>query len=50
MSRRIRIFRRRAQDDLLERSLRTCPGCQRDVHVFAAGCRHCGQELDLLAG
>jgi predicted amidophosphoribosyltransferase len=47
MSRRIRIFRRREQDDLLERSMRTCPGCRRDVHVFAAGCRHCGQELDI---
>ncbi|MFC0114287.1 hypothetical protein [Kibdelosporangium aridum] len=46
-SRRFRIFRKRQEDDLLQRSMRTCPGCQRDVHVFAAGCRHCGQQLDI---
>lgn len=44
-----RLFRRRPADDLLERSLRTCPGCSAEVHVFADVCRHCGGELELLA-
>ncbi|RKT70608.1 hypothetical protein DFJ66_3878 [Saccharothrix variisporea] len=46
---RIRLFRRRPADDLLERSFRTCPGCAADVHVFAEVCRHCGGELELAA-
>jgi hypothetical protein len=42
------VFRRR-DDDLLERSLRTCPGCAAAVHVFAETCRHCGGPLEVLA-
>lgn len=42
------MFRRR-HDDLLERSMRTCPGCDSDVHVFADVCRHCGGALEILA-
>ncbi|MBW4719292.1 hypothetical protein [Saccharothrix obliqua] len=44
------LFRRRPADDLLERSIRTCPDCTADVHVFAEVCRHCGGELELAAG
>ncbi|WP_176946924.1 hypothetical protein [Lentzea fradiae] len=48
--RRLRLFKRR-EDDLLERSFRSCPGCAADVHVFADVCRHCGGALDVsLAG
>ncbi|HEV7907309.1 MAG TPA: hypothetical protein VGP03_04135 [Pseudonocardiaceae bacterium] len=43
-----RLFRRH-HDDLLERSIRACPGCAADVHVFADVCRHCGVALELLA-
>jgi predicted amidophosphoribosyltransferase len=43
------LFRRRHEDDLLERSIRTCPGCDADVHVFADVCRHCGGSLEILA-
>lgn len=47
---RRRFFKRR-EDDLLERSFRSCPGCAADVHVFADVCRHCGGALDVaLAG
>jgi predicted amidophosphoribosyltransferase len=42
------MFRRR-HDDLLERSMRTCPGCDSDVHVFADVCRHCGGALEIFA-
>ncbi|MEU4807081.1 hypothetical protein [Actinosynnema sp. NPDC023587] len=45
---RMRLFRRRSADDLLQRSFRTCPGCAADVHVFAEVCRHCGGALELL--
>jgi hypothetical protein len=49
-SRRLRLFKRR-EDDLLERSFRSCPGCAADVHVFADVCRHCGGTLEIaLAG
>jgi len=44
----LRLFRRR-KDDLLERSIRTCPGCDAAVHVFADVCRHCGGELEIFA-
>ncbi|GAA3630243.1 hypothetical protein GCM10022267_16210 [Lentzea roselyniae] len=46
----MRLFKRR-EDDLLERSFRSCPGCDADVHVFADVCRHCGGALEIaLAG
>ena len=49
-SRRLRLFKRR-EDDLLERSFRSCPACAHDVHVFADVCRHCGGSLEIaLAG
>lgn len=44
----LRLFKRR-EDDLYERSFRSCPGCHTDVHVFADVCRHCGGALELLA-
>ncbi|MBB4968324.1 hypothetical protein [Saccharothrix violaceirubra] len=44
-----RLFRRRPADDLLSRSIRSCPGCAADVHVFADVCRHCGGELEIVA-
>jgi predicted amidophosphoribosyltransferase len=47
--RSLRLFRRRKDDDLLERSIRTCPGCDADVHVFADVCRHCGGPLEIFA-
>jgi predicted amidophosphoribosyltransferase len=43
------LFRRRKDDDLLERSIRACPGCDADVHVFAEVCRHCGGALEIFA-
>ncbi|GDY30000.1 hypothetical protein [Gandjariella thermophila] len=43
-------FGRRRRDDLLERALRACDGCGERVHVWADACRHCGTELELLAG
>ncbi|MFI6101276.1 hypothetical protein ACIA8G_37505 [Lentzea sp. NPDC051213] len=46
-SRRLRLFKRR-EDDLLERSFRSCPGCDTDVHVFADVCRHCGDPLEIV--
>jgi predicted amidophosphoribosyltransferase len=42
----LRLFKRR-EDDLLERSFRSCPGCDADVHVFADVCRHCGGALEI---
>jgi hypothetical protein len=45
-SRRLSLFKRR-EDDLLERSFRSCPGCDADVHVFADVCRHCGGALEI---
>ncbi|WHT18573.1 hypothetical protein N8J89_36605 [Crossiella sp. CA-258035] len=44
------FFRKRTDDDLLERSLRPCAGCAADVHVYAETCRHCGASLELVAG
>ena len=45
----LRLFKRR-EDDLYERSFRSCPGCHTDVHVFFDICRHSGGALELLAG
>ncbi len=45
-TRRLWLFKRR-EDDLLERSMRNCPGCDADVHVFADVCRHCGGALEI---
>ncbi|MCK2237235.1 MULTISPECIES: hypothetical protein [unclassified Crossiella] len=43
------FFRKRTDDDLLERSLRPCGDCDAQVHVFAETCRHCGASLELVA-
>jgi len=45
---RPRLFGGRpAQDDLFERSFRSCRRCGQDVYVLADDCRDCGASLEL---
>jgi hypothetical protein len=45
-----RLFGRHGeQDNLFERSFRTCEGCGEDVYVLAEDCRECGTEVALVA-
>ena len=48
-SKGIHLFRRRRQDDLLERSFVDCTGCGRSVYVFAEQCRSCGDSVQVRA-
>ena len=48
-SKGISLFRRRRQDDLLERSFVPCGGCSEPVYVFAEQCRSCGDAITVRA-
>ena len=45
-----RLFGRRRDDDLFERSFRPCGHCGADVYVLQDDCRDCGSRLELRAG
>ena len=42
-----RLFGRgRRNDDLFERSFKSCHGCGVDVYVLAEDCRECGHRVE----